>query len=63
MAATNNQAQDLLKEFKAVNDQARNYLDGLAKKIAELDMKYAQHLVQNDINVMKAAKTILESKK
>lgn len=63
MVKKNNQVQDLLNEFKAINDKARNYLDELGKKIAELDMKYAQQLVQNDVNVMKAAKSVLEKRK
>ena len=63
MPQTNNQVQDLLAEFKAVNAQAKNYLNDLGKKIAELDFKYARDLVQNDINVMRAAKSILEKKK
>ena len=63
MPQTNNQVQDLLDEFKAVNAQAKNYLNDLGKKIAELDLKYARDLVQNDINVMRAAKSILEKKK
>jgi hypothetical protein len=63
MPQVNNQAQDLLDEFKAVNAKAKNYLNDLGKKIAELDLKYARHLEQNDINIMKAAKSILEKKK
>jgi len=63
MSKNNNQAQDLLKEFRAINDKAKTFLDGVGQKIAELDLKYAQSLVRNDINVMKAAKSILQNKK
>jgi KaiC/GvpD/RAD55 family RecA-like ATPase len=63
MATTNQQAQDLLEEFKAINRKAKDYLDDVKRIIAEIDLKYAQSLVQNDINMMKAAKTILENKK
>jgi len=63
MPKTNNQVQDLLDEFKAVNEKAKDYLSGLDKKIAELDLKYARSLIENDISVMQAAKTILEKKK
>lgn len=63
MPKTNNQAQDLLDEFKAVNDKAKDYLSDLGKKIAELDLKYAQRLVKNDISVMQAAKSVLLKKK
>lgn len=62
MANKNNQAQDLLKELKAVNAKAKDYLNGVGKKMAELDLKYAQSLVQNDIDIMKAAKSILQNK-
>lgn len=63
MPKTNNQAQALLDEFKSVNEKAKNYLSELDKKIAEQDLKYAQHLVKNDISVMQAAKSILLKKK
>jgi len=63
MPKTNNQAQALLDEFKAVNDKAGDYLDGLSKEIAVLDLKYAQHLVKNGISVMQAAKSVLLSQK
>jgi hypothetical protein len=63
MSKKNNQSQDLLAEFKSINDQARKYLDEAGKKIAALDLKYAQGLVKHDINIMKAAKAILEKKK
>lgn len=63
MPKKNNQAQDLLREFKAVNKKAKDYLSGLDKKIAELDLKYAQYLVKNDISLMRAAKSVLLSKK
>ncbi|MDD4900631.1 MAG: hypothetical protein PHS62_00760 [Patescibacteria group bacterium] len=63
MPKQNNQAQQaqaLLDEFKAANAKAKAFLSDLDKKIAAADLKYAQHLVQNDINIMKAAKTVLE---
>lgn len=63
MPKTNNQAQDLLNEFKAVNKKAEDYLSGLGKKIAGLDLQYAQHLVRNDINILKSAKSVLLKKK
>lgn len=63
MATTNNQAQALLDEFKAINDKAKDYLSGLDKEIAALDLKYAQHLVKNDISVMQAAKSVLLKEK
>ncbi|MBU0722294.1 hypothetical protein KKA93_02450 [Patescibacteria group bacterium] len=63
MPNTNNQIQDLLNEFKAINEKARNYLSEVDKKIAQLDMKYAQSLVRYDINILKAAKSILLAKK
>ena len=63
MAKANNQAQDLLDEFKAINRKAKDYLDEVGRKIAELDIKYARQLVNNDINVMKAAKSVLLKKK
>jgi len=63
MSDTNNQAQNLLAELKSANEKAKKYLDGVDKKIAELDIKYAQQLVKHDINILKAAKTIIQSKK
>lgn len=63
MPKKTNKVQDLLDEFKKVNGEAKDYLDGVGKKIAELDMKYAQSLVRNDINILKAAKKVLEGKK
>lgn len=63
MADANNQAQNLLNEFKAVNEKAKNYLSQVNRKIAELDIKYAQSLVKHDINILKAAKSILLNKK
>ncbi|KKS33972.1 MAG: hypothetical protein UU95_C0019G0006 [Parcubacteria group bacterium GW2011_GWC2_42_12] len=63
MPNTNNQAQALLDEFKAVNDKAGDYLDGLSKEIVAMDLKYAQQLVKNDISVMQAAKSVLLSQK
>jgi len=65
MPKINNQAkaQALLNDFKATNFEAKNYLSELGKKIAELDLKYAQQLVKNDINVLKAAKSVLLNKK
>ena len=63
MANANNQAQNLLTEFKAVNKKAADYLSQVNKKIAELDIKYAQSLVKYDINILKAAKSILLNKK
>ena len=59
----NNQVQDLLDEFKAINEKAKNYLSELDKKIVQFDLKYAQQLVKHDINMLKAAKNILKSKK
>ncbi len=56
------QAQDLLEEFKAINRKAKDYLDEVNRRIAEIDLKYAQSLVQNDINIMNAAKSLLENK-
>lgn len=63
MPKTNNQAQTLLDEFKAINEKAGDYLDGLSKEIAALNLKHAQHLVKNDINMMQAAKSVLSSRK
>lgn len=63
MAEANNQAQNLLNEFKLVNKTAGDYLSQVNKKIAELDIKYAQGLVKNDINILQAAKSILLNKK
>lgn len=63
MPKTNNQAQVLLDEFKAVNQKAEDYLKGLGEEIAALDLKYAQHLVKNDISMMQAAKSVLLSQK
>lgn len=63
MLKTNNQVQNLLDEFKAVNKKARDYLSEVNKKIAEIDIKYAQGLVKNDINILQAAKSILLNKK
>lgn len=63
MPTTNNQVQNLLDEFKAINEKAGDYLAGLSKEIADLDLKYAQHLVKNDINIMKAAESVLLSQK
>jgi|GEM_PF-1898306 len=65
MPTTNNQnqAQALLDEFKAVNEKARRNLDELDKKIAALDLRYAKSLVQHDINMMQAAKSVLLGKK
>lgn len=63
MPNINNQAQGLLTEFKTVNKKIGNYLSQVNKKIAELDLKYAQELVKNDINILKAAKSILLAKK
>jgi hypothetical protein len=63
MPKKNNQAQDLLDEFKGINAKAKDYLSGLHQKIAELDLKYARLLVNNDINILKAAKRVLEDKK
>lgn len=59
----NNQVQDLLDEFKAINDKASNYLSELDKKIAQFDLKYARQLVQHDINILQAAKKVLLNKK
>ena len=58
-----NQAQALLDEFKAINEKASDYLNGLDKEIAAMNLKYAQHLVKNDINMMQAAKSALLGKK
>jgi len=63
MPNTNNQVQDLLDEFKAINEKAKNYLSDLDRRIVEQDLKYAQHLVQNDISMMQAAKSALLSQK
>lgn len=67
MPKTNNKAQAqvqaLLDEFKAINDKAKDYLTDLNRRIAEQDLKYAQHSVQHDINLMQAAKAVLLSKK
>lgn len=62
MPKANDQAQNLLNDFKAVNAKAKDYLSELDKKIAAVDLKYARHLVKTDISLMKAAKTIMESK-
>ena len=63
MSKANDQVQDLLNEFRAVNNNVKNYLNEMTKKIAELDMKYAQQLVRNDINILKSAKSILQNKR
>lgn len=63
MPKTNNQVQALLDEFKAINAKAKDYLSDLDRKIAEQDLKYAQHLVKNDISVMQAAKSVWLSQK
>lgn len=63
MTDAKKQAQDLLDEFKAINQKARNFLDDVDKKIAELDIQYAQQLVRHDINMLKAAKNIIKAKK
>jgi len=63
MSKVNKQVQNLLADFKAANQKAKTYLSELDKKIAELDLKYARDLVQNDINVLKAAKNVLLKKK
>ncbi|MBI2459572.1 MAG: hypothetical protein HYV53_03415 [Parcubacteria group bacterium] len=63
MPKTNNQVKNLLAEFKTANEKAKNYLSDLGKKIAELDLKYAQGLVKNDIAILRAAKTVLLNKK
>ncbi|NCQ16178.1 hypothetical protein GW814_00810 [Candidatus Falkowbacteria bacterium] len=63
MPDTNNQAQSLLNEFKEINLKAKNYLSELDKKIIQFDLKYAQQLVKHDINMLKAAKNILKSKR
>ena len=62
MQTNNDQIRDLLDEFKTINKKAKNYLDELNLKIIELDLKYAQQMVQNDINVLKTAKSVLQSK-
>ncbi|MDO8667906.1 MAG: hypothetical protein Q7K35_02280 [bacterium] len=62
MPNTNNQVQDLLAEFKAINEKAKAYLSDLDRRIAEQDLKYAQNLVKNDISIMQAAKAVLLSK-
>ena len=62
MATTKKQAQDLLEEFKEINRKAKDYLDEVGRRITELDIAYAQHLVNNDISMMKAAKSVLERK-
>lgn len=59
----NNQIKILLNEFKVVNKKTRDYLSEVNKKIAELDLKYAKSLVKHDINILKAARSILLSKK
>lgn len=63
MPKINNQAKNLLNEFKAVNKKAKDYLSQVNKKITELDIKYAQNLVKHDINILRAAKGILQNKK
>ncbi len=63
MPNANKQAQDLLDEFKAINQKAKNFLEDVDKKIAELDIQYAQQLVRHDINMLKAAKNIIKAKK
>jgi hypothetical protein len=55
--------QNLLKDLKKINDDAREYLAGVDKKIAELDAKYAEMLVKDDISLLKAAKKIVEKRK
>lgn len=63
MPDTNNQVQGLLDEFKAINDKASSYLSEVDKKIFQFDLKYAQQLVQHDINILQAAKKALLNKK
>ena len=63
MPKTNNQAQNLLNDFKAANQKASDYLSQVNKKIAEFDLAYAKGLVKSDINIMKAAKSLLLKKK
>lgn len=63
MPNTNNQAQNLLNEFKQANKKFKDYLSGVDRTIAELDIKYAQSLVKHDINILKAAKSVLLNKK
>lgn len=57
------QIKNLLNEFKAVNKRTRDYLSEVNKKIAELDIKYAQNLIKHNINILKAAKSVLLNKK
>lgn len=59
----NNQVQNLLNEFKAVNKKTSDYLSEVNKKIAELDVKYAQSLIKHNINILKAAKSVLQKKR
>jgi hypothetical protein len=54
--------QNLLKDLKKINDDAREYLAGVDKKIAELDAEYAKMLVKDDISLLKAAKKIVEKR-
>ncbi len=63
MSDTNYQVQNLLDEFREINEKAKNYLSELDKKIIQFDLKYAQQLVNYDINILKAAKDIIKSKK
>ena len=52
-----------MDEFKAINAEAKENLTELNRKIAEFDLQYARQLVKNDIGMMQAAKSVLESKK
>lgn len=65
MPNTNNniQIKTLLSEFKQTNKKFKNYLNQVDRKIAELDIKYAQSLVKHDINILKAAKSVLQNKR
>lgn len=56
------QIKNLLNDFKRVNEKTKNYLSEVDRRIAELDIKYAQGLVKNNINILQAAKSILLSK-
>lgn len=58
-----NDLKNTLVEAKKTNEETRDFINNVDKKIAELDIRFAKTIIKDDINTLRTAKKILHEKK
>lgn len=58
-----NDIKKIIGDLKQSNERIGKFLYEINKRIAELDLKYAQMALEDEIGNLKIAKDILEKKK